>query len=92
MPPTQLDNYRMLTPQAHPMNDGLSLYPPTLGPFLCRRLIFTAAGARYSIALTENLVAAADSQTHIRFVPVPATARPKGWPQLTPPRLLGPSL
>jgi hypothetical protein len=33
MPPSQLDNYRMLTPQAHPMNDGLSLYPPRWGRF-----------------------------------------------------------
>jgi hypothetical protein len=30
------------------------------------------------------------SQTHIRFVPVPPTARPQGRPQLAPPRLLGP--
>jgi hypothetical protein len=27
MSPAQLDNYRMPTPPAHPMNDGLSLYP-----------------------------------------------------------------
>ena len=36
MPPTQLDNYRMPTPQAHPMNDGLSLYPQA-GAVSCLR-------------------------------------------------------
>jgi hypothetical protein len=33
MPPAELGLDRMLTPQAHPMNDGLSL-PPSWGRFM----------------------------------------------------------
>jgi hypothetical protein len=64
MPPTQFDNYRMPTPQAHPMNDGLSLYPQAgavsclrppaqiaskKAPIFCRIFFLRGAGA-YSIA------------------------------------------
>jgi hypothetical protein len=64
MPPTQLDDYRMPTPQAHPMNDGLSLYPQA-GPFhacdrrlklrakkprFFRRIFFLRSAGAYSIA------------------------------------------